>query len=80
MFCFQLKPGVATTKIDILSFLEGKIAKWWMPDDVVIDSIPHTATGKIRKSELRERYRNQLLPGASDSSGDMTKRRGSYPL
>jgi fatty-acyl-CoA synthase len=66
----QLKPGVATTKIDILSFLEGKIAKWWMPDDIVIDSIPHTATGKIRKSELRERYRNHLLPGASDLSGD----------
>ncbi|MDA9433837.1 long-chain-fatty-acid--CoA ligase [Bradyrhizobium sp. CCBAU 51627] len=66
----QLKPGLAATKTDILSFLEGKIAKWWMPDDVVIDSIPHTATGKIRKSELRERYRNHSLPGTSDSSGN----------
>src|SRR4051794_31393996 len=61
----QLKPDIETTKADILSFLEGKIAKWWMPDDVVMDSIPHTATGKIRKSELGERYGNHLLPGAS---------------
>ena len=35
---------------EILAFLEGKIAKWWMPDDVVfVDEIPHTATGKIQK-------------------------------
>lgn len=61
----QLNPNMEATKADILSFLEGKIAKWWMPDDVVMDSIPHTATGKIRKSELRERYRNHLLPSAS---------------
>jgi 3-(methylthio)propionyl---CoA ligase len=59
-----------TTKTDILLFLEGKIARWWIPDDVVMDSIPHTATGKIRKSELRERNRNHLLPGAPGSSGD----------
>jgi len=66
----QLGPGMETTKTDILLFLEGKIARWWIPDDVVMDSIPHTATGKIRKSELRERYRNHLLPGAPGSSGD----------
>ena len=39
---------------DILGFMHGKIAKWWMPDDVVfVDEIPHTATGKILKTELR---------------------------
>jgi fatty-acyl-CoA synthase len=41
----------------VLKFLEGKIAKWWMPDDVVfVDEIPHTATGKIQKMELRKRF------------------------
>ena len=44
-------------KQDILSFLEGKIAKWWMPDDVIfIEEIPHTATGKIKKTALREQF------------------------
>jgi len=43
----------------ILHFLDGKIAKWWMPDDVVfVDEIPHTATGKIQKMELRRQFSN----------------------
>jgi fatty-acyl-CoA synthase len=55
----QLKPGVAVEGRDILAFMQGKIAGWWMPDDVVIvDSIPHTATGKIKKTELRERFKD----------------------
>jgi fatty-acyl-CoA synthase len=37
--------------------MDGKIAKWWIPDDVVfIDEIPHTATGKIKKTALREQF------------------------
>ena len=44
-------------------FMQGKIAKWWMPDDVVfVDEIPHTATGKIQKMALRERFRDYVLP------------------
>ncbi|BFM18063.1 3-(methylthio)propionyl-CoA ligase [Maricurvus nonylphenolicus] len=47
--------GVNAGKEEILSFLEGKVAKWWIPDDVqFIDEIPHTATGKISKKDLRE--------------------------
>ena len=43
----------------VLAYLDGKIAKWWMPDDVVfVDSIPHTATGKIQKMELRDRFKD----------------------
>jgi acyl-CoA synthetase (AMP-forming)/AMP-acid ligase II len=43
----------------VLAYLEGKIAKWWMPDDVVfVQEIPHTATGKIQKMELREQFRD----------------------
>lgn len=52
-----LKPGMQASRGDILNYLEGKIAKWWMPDDVVFAAeIPHTATGKIQKTALRERY------------------------
>jgi fatty-acyl-CoA synthase len=60
-----LKPGKTATKEDIQKFLEGKIAKWWMPDDVVfVDEIPHTATGKILKTALRERFGKYKLPTA----------------
>jgi fatty-acyl-CoA synthase len=53
------KPGERVAKQEILQFLDGKIAKWWMPDDVIFtDEIPHTATGKIQKTVLRERYAN----------------------
>ena len=43
----------------VLDYLDGKIAKWWMPNDVVfVDEIPHTATGKIQKMDLREQFKN----------------------
>jgi len=62
-----LKPGKTATREDILKFLEGKIAKWWMPDDVIfVDEIPHTATGKIQKTVLRERYGKHRLPAAAE--------------
>ncbi len=59
----QLKPDSKTRGPDILHYMEGKIAKWWMPDDVVfVDAIPHTATGKIKKTELREQFKGYRLP------------------
>ncbi|NBU14926.1 MAG: long-chain fatty acid--CoA ligase, partial [Alphaproteobacteria bacterium] len=52
------------TKEDILSFMNGKIASWWMPDELVfVDDIPHTATGKISKKTLREQF-DQFTFGA----------------
>lgn len=49
---------------EILQWLDGKIAKWWMPDDVVfVDEIPHTATGKIKKVDLRKQFADYKLPG-----------------
>ncbi|MEM7226870.1 MAG: long-chain-fatty-acid--CoA ligase [Pseudomonadota bacterium] len=49
----------------ILAFLEGKVAKWGLPDDVVfVDELPHTATGKIAKVRLREQLQDYQLPGA----------------
>jgi len=57
------KPGQECTKEGMLSYLEGKIAKWWMPDDVVfVDDIPHTATGKIQKLTLREQFKDFSFP------------------
>ena len=62
----MLKKDQTATKEELLGFLQDKIAKWWMPDDVVIvDEIPHTATGKIQKITLRERFRNYVLPTAT---------------
>jgi fatty-acyl-CoA synthase len=61
-----LKEGQSATKAELLSFLEGKIARWWMPDDVAfVPDIPHTATGKILKTALRERFRDYALPAAA---------------
>ena len=59
------KPGAERArKEEILAFLEGKIAKWWMPDDVVfVDEIPLGATGKIDKKALRDRFKDYRLPG-----------------
>ena len=46
----------------ILDFLKGKIAKWWMPDDILfLKELPHTATGKIKKVDLKKIYINYLL-------------------
>jgi acyl-CoA synthetase (AMP-forming)/AMP-acid ligase II len=57
----QTKPGRMPDRQSILDFLSGKIAKWWMPDDVIIvDSLPHTATGKLLKTELRAKYHGHL--------------------
>ena len=53
----QPRAGRKPTKAAILDFLSEKIAKWWMPDDVVfVDSLPHTATGKLLKTELRAAF------------------------
>ena len=52
-----LKEGAKVTADEMRSFFEGKVAKWAVPDDIVIvDQLPHTATGKILKRELREKY------------------------
>ncbi|TAK51423.1 MAG: long-chain-fatty-acid--CoA ligase [Gammaproteobacteria bacterium] len=58
------RPGTAPTREGVLGWLEGRIVKWWMPDDVVfVDKIPLTATGKISKVELRQQFRDYRLPG-----------------
>jgi fatty-acyl-CoA synthase len=57
------KPGAELTRDEMLKFFEGKIAKWWTPDDVVFaDAIPLGATGKMQKNKLRETFKDHKLP------------------
>jgi acyl-CoA synthetase (AMP-forming)/AMP-acid ligase II len=59
------KPDAEIDKAALLQFYEGKIAKWWTPDDVVfIDALPLGATGKIQKNKLREQFKDYQLPTA----------------
>ena len=59
------KPGAEATREELLQFFEGKIAKWWTPDDVVfVDAIPLGATGKMQKNKLREQFKDHTLPTA----------------
>ncbi|WP_114395770.1 long-chain-fatty-acid--CoA ligase [Oleisolibacter albus] len=59
------RPGESLEKDELMAFLEARIAKWWLPDDIVfVDDLPHTATGKLLKTELRRRFANHVLPTA----------------
>ena len=59
------KPGAELTREEMLKFYEGRIAKWWLPDDVVfVEQLPHTATGKLSKKTLREQFKDHRLPTA----------------
>ncbi|MGP2491667.1 long-chain-fatty-acid--CoA ligase [Mesorhizobium sp. PUT5] len=64
------KPGREPAAADILAFLEGKVAKWWMPDDVAfVAEIPHTAAGKILKTALRAQFKDHRLPTDNPAAG-----------
>jgi acyl-CoA synthetase (AMP-forming)/AMP-acid ligase II len=57
------KAGSKLTREELLAFYQGRIAKWWMPDDVIfVDELPHGATGKLLKTKLRELYGSHQLP------------------
>ena len=61
-------PAATVTAADITAHLAQHVAKWWLPDEVVfVDELPHTATGKLLKTELRERYKDYRLVSAPDS-------------
>ena len=56
------KPGAEVSGGDILEFMQGKVAKWWLPDSVeFVEDLPHTGTGKVSKKDLRERFRDYRL-------------------
>ena len=58
-----MRPGPTVTREELIDYLSGEVAKWWLPNDVVfVDELPHTATGKLLKIKLREQYRDHPLP------------------
>jgi fatty-acyl-CoA synthase len=60
------KAGVEVSGADVLNHLTAKVAKWWLPDEVLfVDSLPHTATGKLLKTALRDQYRDYQLKTAA---------------
>ncbi len=59
------RDGAEVTGAQLHGFLAAKVAKWWLPDEVVfVDELPHTATGKVSKLELRKRFADHVLPDA----------------
>ncbi|MES2034672.1 MAG: long-chain-fatty-acid--CoA ligase [Pseudomonadota bacterium] len=90
LLLIKLKPEQAATKEEILQFLDGKIAKWWMPDDVAfVDDIPLGATGKIDKKLIRQRMTDYVLPAtpvmvaaaaAAAASGTIAERAAPDPV
>ena len=63
MLIARLEEGQSLTTADVNAFLSDKVAKWWLPDDVIfVDELPHTATGKLSKLTLRERFKDHVLP------------------
>ncbi|MGJ8537579.1 MAG: AMP-binding enzyme, partial [Parasphingopyxis sp.] len=59
------KDGAELSGEDVTNYLSDKIAKWWMPDEVkFVDELPHTATGKILKRQIRDEYKDYKLATA----------------
>lgn len=59
------RDGAQVSKESIQEFLASRVAKWWLPDDIAfVEAIPHSATGKIRKTELRDMFKDYALPTA----------------
>jgi fatty-acyl-CoA synthase len=63
--CVVVRPGEELTKEEVLAFLDGRVAKWWLPDDVVfVDEVPKTSVGKFSKKDLRDKFAGYELPTA----------------
>ena len=61
--CVVLREGATLTRDDLRAYLDGKVAKWWLPDDVVvIDAVPKTSVGKFDKKVLRHRFSDHHMP------------------
>lgn len=59
------RPGASVSKEELLTFYDGKIAKWWTPDDITfVDALPVGATGKFLKNKMREQFKDYQLPTA----------------
>jgi len=63
LLVIETHEGQTLTREAVQAFLEPRIVKWWMPDDVIFDTVPLTATGKIDKKVLREAHKDRLTKG-----------------
>ena len=67
------KPGSTLDRDTLLAWFDGRTARWWTPDDVVfVDELPHTATGKLSKLMLRERFKDHRWPADRNAAGPVT--------
>jgi len=67
--CVVLRDGETTDKEELMLFLDGRVAKWWLPDDIVfVDEIPKTSVGKFSKKDLRDRFADYTLPTANEAT------------
>lgn len=65
-----LRSACTVTREALAEYMAGKVAKWWLPDDVIfVDELPHGTAGKVAKAQLRERYRDHLVSTASTHDG-----------
>jgi fatty-acyl-CoA synthase len=63
--CVVVMPDEELSKEELLAHLEGRVAKWWLPDDIVfIEEVPKTSVGKFSKKDLRTRFADYELPTA----------------
>ena len=69
------KPGTAVTREELRAFFAGKVARWWLPDDVVfVEQLPHTATGKLLKTSLRQQFAAHSWPPAGSEPAPINQR------
>lgn len=62
------KPGIDVSEMAIIDYLKDKVAKWWLPDEVIfVDELPHTATGKLLKRQLRDEYKDYQLKSLTEA-------------
>ena len=65
MRLLRLDPDASFDRETMMAHLASHVARWWLPDDiVVVDTLPHNATGKVLKAVLREQYRGHLMADA----------------
>jgi len=71
--CVVVRQGATLTREDILDHLEGQVARWWLPDDVVfIEEVPKTSVGKFDKKVLRERFKDHAMPEVPASAASVS--------
>jgi fatty-acyl-CoA synthase len=72
--CVVIREGEDLAPADLIEFLEGRVPKWWLPDDVVfIEEVPKTSVGKFSKKDLRERFADHVLPTEGGEDGGRTE-------